>query len=232
MPQLASDRLTIPAQFASPPLARVPLLVRCGGFKATRPAASYDGLESHGTRFAKLTHTSSLPNTRSTNMSLKNLDDLFMDVLKDTLDAERQITKALPKMAKAVESEELRAAFEEHLSVTETQIERLETIFKSMDKAARGKHCPGMEGLLKEGSELIEKEEPGPALDAALIAAAQKVEHYEIAAYGTLATYAKMLEMDDALELLVQSLEEEKQTDEALTGVASEINLLAEQQAE
>lgn len=162
-------------------------------------------------------------------MSIKNLDDLFMDVLKDTLDAERQITKALPKMAKAVESEELRAAFEEHLSVTETQIERLETIFKNMDKAARGKHCPGMEGLLKEGSELIEKEEPGPALDAALIAAAQKVEHYEIAAYGTLATYAKMLEMEEAVDLLGQSLSEEKETDESLTNIASEINLLAEQ---
>jgi ferritin-like metal-binding protein YciE len=168
---------------------------------------------------------------RRTDMSLKNLEDLFMDVLKDTLDAERQITKALPKMAKAVESEDLRAAFEEHLSVTETQIERLETIFKSMDKAARGKHCPGMEGLLKEGSELIEKEEPGPALDAALIAAAQKVEHYEIASYGTLATYAKLLEMDEALELLVQTLEEEKQTDEGLTSLASEINLMAEQEA-
>jgi ferritin-like metal-binding protein YciE len=165
-------------------------------------------------------------------MSLKNLDDLFVDVLKDTLDAERQITKALPKMAKAVESEELRAAFEDHLSVTETQIERLETIFKSMDKPARGKHCPGMEGLLKEGSELIEYEDPGPALDAALIAAAQKVEHYEIASYGTLATYAKLLEMDEALELLVQTLEEEKQTDEDLTSLASEINLMAEQEAE
>ena len=94
-------------------------------------------------------------------MSLKNLDDLFMDLLKDTLDAERQITKALPKMAKAVESEELRTAFEEHLSVTQGQIERLETIFKNMDKAARGKHCPGMEGLLKEGSELIEKGRTG-----------------------------------------------------------------------
>ena len=164
-------------------------------------------------------------------MSLKNLDDLFTDLLKDTLDAERQITKALPKMAKAVESEELRAAFEEHLSVTEAQIERLETIFKSMDMAARGKHCPGMEGLLKEGSELIEKEEPGPALDAALIAAAQKVEHYEIAAYGTLATYAKMLEMEDALDLLAQTLGEEKETDESLTTIALEINLLAEQEA-
>jgi ferritin-like metal-binding protein YciE len=165
-------------------------------------------------------------------MSLKTLEDVFMDVLKDTLDAERQITKALPKMAKAVESEELRAAFEEHLSVTESQIERLETIFKSMDKAARGKHCPGMEGLLKEGSELIEKEEPGPALDAALICAAQKVEHYEIASYGSLATYAKMLGMDDALDLLVQTLEEEKETDESLTAVASELNLMAQEQSE
>jgi ferritin-like metal-binding protein YciE len=165
-------------------------------------------------------------------MSLKNLDDLFMDVLKDTLDAERQITKALPKMAKAAESEELRAAFEEHLSVTEGQIERLETIFKNMDKAARGKHCPGMEGLLKEGSELIEKEDKGPALDAAMICAAQKVEHYEIAAYGSLVTYAKMLEMDDAVDLLTETLNEEKETDEALTTIASEINLLAEQEAE
>lgn len=163
-------------------------------------------------------------------MSLKTLEDVFMDVLKDTLDAERQITKALPKMAKAVESEELRAAFEEHLSVTESQIERLETIFKSMDKAARGKHCPGMEGLLKEGAELIEKEEPGPALDAALICAAQKVEHYEIAAYGSLATYAKMLSMDDAFDLLTQTLDEEKETDESLTGIASELNLMAQEQ--
>ena len=165
-------------------------------------------------------------------MSLKNLDDVFMDVLKDTLDAERQLTKALPKLAKAVENEQLRAAFEEHLSVTETQIERLETIFKSMDKAARGKHCPGMEGLIKEGAELIEKEERGPALDAALIAAAQKVEHYEIAAYGTLATYAKMLQMGDAVDLLVETLAEEKETDEQLTTIASEINVMAEQEAE
>ncbi|WP_442483046.1 YciE/YciF ferroxidase family protein [Aeoliella sp. SH292] len=165
-------------------------------------------------------------------MSLKNLDDVFMDVLKDTLDAERQITKALPKMAKAAESDELRRAFEEHLSVTEKQIERLETIFQSMDKAARGKHCPGMEGLLKEGSELIEKEEMGPARDAAMIAAAQKVEHYEIAAYGTLVTYAQMLELEEAASLLSETLAEEKQTDEELTGVASEINWMAEQEAE
>ena len=164
-------------------------------------------------------------------MSLETLEDLFVDVLKDTLDAERQITKALPKMAKAVESEDLRAAFEEHLSVTKTQIERLETIFKTIDKAARGKHCPGMEGLLKEGAELIEKEEPGPALDAALICAAQKVEHYEIAAYGSLVTYAKMLGLEEAVDLLGETLVEEKDTDDALTNLASEVNFEANVEA-
>ena len=165
-------------------------------------------------------------------MSVKNLDELFEHELRDTLDAERQIVKALPKMAKAATSEELAAAFEEHKAVSETQIERLETIFKGLGKAARGKHCHGMEGLLKEGESLIKEEAPGPALDAALIGAAQKVEHYEIAAYGTLATYAKLLENDDVLALLVETLEEEKQTDETLTGLASEINLMAEQEAE
>jgi ferritin-like metal-binding protein YciE len=161
-------------------------------------------------------------------MSSENLEDLFLHELKDILDAERQITKALPKMVKGAESEELKAAFEEHLSVTEEQIGRLETIFESMDKAARGKHCPGMEGLLKEGSEMLKEEESGPALDAALIAGAQKVEHYEIAAYGTLVEWAKLLGMDDAVELLETTLAEEKETDEKLTSVASELNLVAQ----
>jgi ferritin-like metal-binding protein YciE len=107
----------------------------------------------------------------------------------------------------------------------------LETIFESLDKAARGKHCPGMEGLLKEGSEMLKEEEPSPTLDAALIASAQKVEHYEIAAYGTLVEWAKLLGMDDAVELLQQTLAEEKETDEKLTEVASELNLAAQQQA-
>jgi ferritin-like metal-binding protein YciE len=149
--------------------------------------------------------------------------------LRDVLDAEKQILKALPKMAKAAESEELRAAFQEHKAVTETQVERLETIFEGLGKAARGKHCVGMEGLLKEGEEMIKEEESGPALDAAMIASAQKVEHYEIAAYGTLATYAKLLENEEALALLGQTLDEEKETDEKLTQIASEINLVAEQ---
>jgi ferritin-like metal-binding protein YciE len=163
-------------------------------------------------------------------MAVTNLEELFVHELKDILDAERQITKALPKMAKAAESEELAAAFEEHLAVTEEQIGRLETIFKSLDKAARGKHCAGMEGLLKEGEELIKEEEPGPALDAAMICGAQKVEHYEIASYGSLVEYAKLLGMDDAVELLQQTLAEEKETDEKLTQVASELNLVAQEQ--
>jgi ferritin-like metal-binding protein YciE len=163
-------------------------------------------------------------------MTITNLEDVFLHELKDILDAERQILKALPKMAKAAESEQLKAAFEEHRGVTETQVERLETIFKSLDKAARGKHCAGMEGLLTEGDELIKENDPGPALDAAMICAAQKVEHYEIASYGSLVEWAKLLGMDDAVELLTETLGEEKQTDETLTSVASEINLVAEQE--
>lgn len=160
-------------------------------------------------------------------MSVSNLESLFEHELRDVLDAERQLLKALPKMAKASTSEDLKAAFEEHLAVTEEQVGRLETIFKSLDKAARGKHCAGMEGLVTEGSELIKEEEPSAALDAALICAAQKVEHYEIAAYGSLATYAKLLGMDEAAELLEMTLAEEKETDEKLTGIASELNLVA-----
>jgi ferritin-like metal-binding protein YciE len=163
-------------------------------------------------------------------MSVTNLEELFQHDLRDTLDAEKQILKALPKMAKAATSEELKGAFEEHKAQTEKQVERLETIFESLGKAARGKHCHGMEGLLKEGEEMIKENDPSAALDAALIGAAQKVEHYEIAAYGTLATYAKMLGNEDALSLLLETLDEEKSTDEKLTGLASEINLVAEEQ--
>jgi ferritin-like metal-binding protein YciE len=163
-------------------------------------------------------------------MSMSNLEELFVHELRDVLDAEKQILKALPKMAKAAESEDLKAAFEEHREVTQQHVERLETVFESLGKAARGKHCKGMEGLLAEGEEMIKEEDPGPVLDAALIGAAQKVEHYEIAAYGTLATYAKLLEMDEAVDLLGQTLDEEKETDEKLNQIASEINLVAEQE--
>jgi ferritin-like metal-binding protein YciE len=161
-------------------------------------------------------------------VSISNLQDLFVHELKDILDAEKQLLKALPKMAKAAESEELSAAFTEHAGVTKVQVERLERIFTGLDMAARGKKCAGMAGLVEEGKELIEEEEAGAPLDAALICAAQKVEHYEIAAYGSLVTYAKLLEMKDAVKLLEKTLAEEKETDEKLTAIASELNLLAE----
>ena len=163
-------------------------------------------------------------------MSVTNLEELFEHELRDTLDAERQILKALPKMIKAAESEELKAALTEHKSVTEEQVNRLETVFKSLDKAARGKHCKGMEGLLAEGSDMIEEEEKSPTLDAAMIGAAQKVEHYEIAAYGSLCSWAEQMGHNDALELLRQTLDEEKAADGKLTEVAESVaNTQAEQ---
>jgi len=161
-------------------------------------------------------------------MAAENLHELFVDELKDIYDAEKQLTKALPKMAKAADSEELRAGFEEHLEITRMQVNRLEEVFKSLGIAARGKPCEGMKGLIEEGQEMMQELEQGPTLDAALIASAQKVEHYEIASYGTLATFAEILGMQDAKDLLGQTLEEEKEADERLTQVAGQINFEAE----
>ena len=160
-------------------------------------------------------------------MPAENLQELFVEELRDVYDAEKQITKALPKMAKAVESDELRAAFEEHLGITRMHINRLEEVFKSLGLAARGKTCDGMKGLLEEGQSHMEELE-GSTLEAALIGAAQRVEHYEIAAYGTLATWAELLGYQDAKDLLGQTLEEEKEADEKLTGIAGQINPEAE----
>jgi ferritin-like metal-binding protein YciE len=164
-------------------------------------------------------------------MAAENLQELFVEELRDIYDAEKQLTKALPKMAKAAGSEELRAAFEEHLEITRMQVGRLEEVFKSMGMAARGKPCEGMKGLIKEGQEAMEELE-GSTLDAALIASAQKVEHYEIATYGTLATFAEVLNMEDAKDLLGQTLDEEKEADEKLTTIASQINPEAENEEE
>jgi len=164
---------------------------------------------------------------RINKMAAENLQELFVEELRDVYDAEKQITKALPKMAKAVESDELRAAFEEHLEITRMQINRLEEVFKSLGLAARGKTCDGMKGLLEEGQSHMEELE-GSTLEAALIGAAQRVEHYEIAAYGTLATWAELLGYQDAKDLLGQTLEEEKEADEKLTGIAGQINPEAE----
>ena len=156
-------------------------------------------------------------------MSAENLQELFVEELRDVYDAEKQLTKALPKMAKAAESGELRAAFEEHLDITRMQVNRLEEVFRSLGLTARGKTCDGMKGLIEEGSSHME-ELDGSTLDAALIGAAQKVEHYEIATYGTLATWAELLGHQDAKDLLGQTLEEEKEADEKLTSIAGSIN--------
>ncbi|MFZ6030173.1 MAG: ferritin-like domain-containing protein [Chloroflexota bacterium] len=154
-------------------------------------------------------------------MKIQNLEELYVDVLKDLYDAEQQIMKALPKMAKAAHSTELRQGFEEHLTQTERQAARLEQIFSAMDTKPGGKKCIGMEGLIKEGEEIMkEAKKPSDVLDAGLIAAAQKVEHYEISGYGTARTYAQLLGESDAAELLQQTLEEEALTDEKLNQLA------------
>ncbi|MBZ0288595.1 MAG: ferritin-like domain-containing protein [Anaerolineae bacterium] len=153
-------------------------------------------------------------------MEMKNLQDLFVDVLKDTYDAEHQITKALPKMAKAAKSKRLTAAFEQHLKQTEDHIKRLEMVFESLDRKPTRKSCKGMKGLIEEGDEVMKEDGDADVLDAGLIAAAQKVEHYEIAAYGTLIAYANLLGLDTAAKTLQETLDEEKTTDQNLTELA------------
>ena len=161
-------------------------------------------------------------------MEMKTLQDLFVDVLKDTYDAENQITKALPKIAKAAHNPDLKAGFEMHLTQTENHIKRLEQVFDAVGHKAARKTCKGMKGLLEEGSELMKEDATPEVRDAGLIAAAQKVEHYEISAYGTLIAYANQLGKDNVVSLLQQTLQEEKDTDEKLTDLAeSQVNLEA-----
>jgi ferritin-like metal-binding protein YciE len=150
----------------------------------------------------------------------KTLEDLFHDTLKDIYFAEKKILTALPKMAKAAHSEELRAAFEKHHTETEGQIERLEQVFELMDKPARGKTCPAILGLVEEGQEIMKEFKTSDAHDAGLLSGAQAVEHYEMARYGTLIAWAEQLGMRDAARLLKQNLDEEKKTDTALTKLA------------
>jgi ferritin-like metal-binding protein YciE len=148
------------------------------------------------------------------------LHDAFIDELRDTYDAEKQLTKALPRMAKAASSPKLRAAFERHLEETRAQIERLEEAFASIDEKPRGKHCEGMAGIIEEGKTVMQEGYDGEALDAALIAAGQRAEHYEMAAYGTLVSWARTMGHERAASLLEKTLEEEKATDEKLTELA------------
>jgi ferritin-like metal-binding protein YciE len=158
----------------------------------------------------------------------KNLNDLFLDTLKDIYFAEKQILKALPKMAKAAQSEKLRAAFEKHHGETEGQVERLEQIFELIDKPARGKTCDAIQGILDEGEKIMEEYKGCASLDAGMLAAAQAVEHYEISRYGTLKQWAQQLGMKDAVRLLDQTLQEERKTDESLTSLAeAAVNLAA-----
>jgi ferritin-like metal-binding protein YciE len=150
----------------------------------------------------------------------KTLNDLFLEALKDAYHAEKQILRALPKMAKAAKSQELRQAFHTHREETEQQVERLEQVFELVGKPARGKPCQAMQGIIEEGKEVMEDFADSEALDAGLIDAAQAVEHYEICRYGTLKSWATQLGMNDAARLLEQTLEEEKKTDELLSQLA------------
>ena len=165
-------------------------------------------------------------------MEMNRLKHLYIEELKDLYSAETQLVEALPKMANAASSDDLRAGFEEHLGQTKEHVSRLEKILKALGKSAKGKKCKGMEGLIKEGSEMI-AEDPAPEeLDAGLISAAQRVEHYEIAGYGCVSTYAKLLGEDEAASLLRRTLQEEKETDEKLTQLAGSINLEAVESVE
>jgi ferritin-like metal-binding protein YciE len=158
----------------------------------------------------------------------KDLNDLFLDTLKDIYFAEKQILRVLPKMAKAANSDKLRAAFEKHYGETEGQVERLEQVFEMIEKPARGKTCEAIQGILDEGKEIMDEYKGSDALDAGMLAAAQAVEHYEISRYGTLKQWAQQLGMKDAVRLLDQTLQEEKKTDETLTSLAeASVNVAA-----
>ncbi|PYX58378.1 MAG: ferritin-like domain-containing protein [Acidobacteria bacterium] len=157
-------------------------------------------------------------------MTTNSLQELYVDNLKDLYSAENQLVKALPKMAKAASSDELRQGFEEHLEQTRGHVQRLEQVFEMLGENPKGKKCAGMEGLIKEGSEIMDEDFEGAVMDAALISAAQRVEHYEIAAYGTVCAFAELLEENEHATLLGETLQEEKETDEKLTELSKQIN--------
>jgi len=165
---------------------------------------------------------------KPTSEAAEDLRELFEEQLKDIYWAEKALTKALPKMAKNASSEELVAALNDHLEVTQNQVSRLEQVFEALGKKAQAKKCDAMEGLIKEGEGIMEETKPGAVRDAGIIGACQKVEHYEIATYGTLASFANLLGEAEAAELLEETLAEEKEADVTLTGIAeSSINLEA-----
>jgi ferritin-like metal-binding protein YciE len=165
-------------------------------------------------------------------MEMNDLQDLFIDNLKDLYSAEKQLLKALPKVAKSVESDELRSAIQEHIGQTEEHVNRLEQIFERLGASPRGKKCKGMEGLIEENKELLEEDAEPEVIDAGIIVGSQKIEHYEIAGYGSVVTFAKMLGDAESARLLAQTLDEEEKTDKRLTDLAkSSINVQAAQGA-
>lgn len=157
-------------------------------------------------------------------MAIATAEDLFLSQLKDIYSAEKQSIRAYPKLSKAITSPELKQALQTHLEETKSQIERLDQAFEILGKRAGGKTCEGMKGIIEEGAEMVEEIEKGAILDVALIASAQSMEHYEIAAYGTVAALAKAMGQEEIAQLLVQTLEEEKATDQKLNGVAEQVN--------
>lgn len=164
-------------------------------------------------------------------MKVDSLEKLFVEELKDLYSAEKQITHALPKMAKAAENEELRMALEKHLKETEKQIERLDRVFEILGKSSSGKTCIGMKGLLDEGKEMMEEVEEGSLRDAAMISAAQRVEHYEMAGYGAVRTYAENLGQKEIAQLLQETLNEEGAADHKLTQIAMKVNPRSQRKA-
>jgi ferritin-like metal-binding protein YciE len=191
-------------------------------------------MKSTGSGGAKSTSASKKTNTKSTPRSSKSngssssqrssLSKIFEDSLKDIYWAEKYLVKSLPKMSKAAYDENLSAAFDNHLQETQVQVERLEQVFDHLGKKAQAKKCPAMEGLVEEGKEAIDEYEEGYARDAALIIAAQKIEHYEIAAYGSLKAHAKMMGEDEVVSLLEQTEQEEGNTDKKLTELSKTVN--------
>jgi ferritin-like metal-binding protein YciE len=162
-------------------------------------------------------------------MKLESLQDLYVSELKDLYSAEQQLVEALPKMAKAASKKELKKGFQDHLKQTRGHVQRLKKVFNDLDASPAGKKCKAMEGLIKEGAEIIRLKADPEAKDAALIAAAQRVEHYEIAGYGCVRTYARILGLSEAADLLQQTLDEEGDTDKALSELAEDINVEADE---
>jgi ferritin-like metal-binding protein YciE len=186
----------------------------------------------HATNATKVRPNAESNFTTGGYMANEGLKELYIDELKDLYSAENQLVKALPKLAKAASSDELREGFQEHLEQTKGHVQRLEQIFKSLGENPKGKKCLGMEGLVAEGAEVMDEDFEGAVMDAALIGAAQRVEHYEIAAYGTVSEFARILGESEHVSLLEETLEEEKETDEKLTDLAKEINSQANEEAE